>query len=214
MYCRSEVSIALTGTNQTVEANSNKASASAGLEVADDLRDGDAEVVAAAVNQLVRWICDINFAGAEAPCFSFWDQASQDVLQAGRDKSNYDAGARFTNGYWMRAYGYQESDLQPVAAAPAALPLPAFAEVDALPVDRMAGDVSALAASAQPEVDAMLADLLRLVESAPDMAALQSALVDLYGGLETDELSRLMAAAFALAELKGMDAVRGEAGRG
>lgn len=36
-----------------------------------------------------------------------------DQLQAARDKSNYDAGARFTNAYWMRAYGYQEGDLVP-----------------------------------------------------------------------------------------------------
>ena len=33
MFCRSEVSIALLGTNQTTEANSNRASAAAGLEV-------------------------------------------------------------------------------------------------------------------------------------------------------------------------------------
>lgn len=123
MYCRSEVSIALTGTNQTTEANSNKASASAGLEVAEDLRAGDAEIVAATLNQLIRWIVDINWAGAEAPRFELWDQESRDQLQAARDKSNYDAGARFTNAYWMREYGYQEGDLSdPAPAVPSAPP--------------------------------------------------------------------------------------------
>ena len=125
MYCRSEVSIALTGTNQTTEANSNKASASAGLEVADDLRDGDAEIVAAAINQLIRWIVDINWGGAVAPRFELWDQEARDLTQAARDKSNYDAGARYTNAYWMREYGYQEGDLaEPAAPLPTLTPDP------------------------------------------------------------------------------------------
>ena len=102
MFCRSEVSIALTGTNQTTEASSNKASAMAGLEVAHDLRDGDAEVVAAAINQLIQWICEINWGAVDRPRWSFWDQEAKDTLQSDRDKSNYDAGARFTNAYWQR----------------------------------------------------------------------------------------------------------------
>ena len=113
MFCRSEVSIALTGTNQTTEATSNKASATAGLDVARDLRDGDAGLVAAAINQLIRWVVELNWGAADAPVFSFWDQEAQDLLQASRDKSNFDAGARYTNAYRMRAYGYQEGDLLP-----------------------------------------------------------------------------------------------------
>ena len=80
-----------------------------------DLRDGDADIVAAAINQLIRWTVELNWPSTEPPIYSFWDQEAQDALQASRDKSNYDAGARFTNAYFMRAYGYQEGDL----AAPA-----------------------------------------------------------------------------------------------
>ena len=46
------------------------------------------------------------------------------------------------------------------------------------------------------------------VEQATDLEALQRRLVDLYGGLASDDLVRVMSAAFALAELKGMDAAR------
>lgn len=73
-----------------------------------------------------------------------------------------------------------------------------------------AEDVDSLARAGQPSVDAMLDVVLQLVEAAPDLASLQTALVDLYGGLDTEALTRLMAAAMALAELKGMDAVRTE----
>lgn len=52
---RSEISIALLGQNQTTEANSNRASAQAGLEVTDDIRDADADIVESAVNQPSGW---------------------------------------------------------------------------------------------------------------------------------------------------------------
>jgi phage gp29-like protein len=227
MYCRSEVSIALTGTNQTTESNSNKASATAGLEVARDLRDGDAEIVAAAINQLIRWTVDYNWAGAEAPVFSFWDQAAQDKLQAERDEMNYKSGARYTNKYWMSAYGYQEGDLQPETVVPSSLaavnplrqgktaaagappnaaatdPAPAFAAVSAvMPPDVvLAGQ---LASAAQPAMDNLIADVGKMVDGTADLASLQTALLSAYGGLDTEQLTNIMAAAFALAELKGM----------
>ena len=31
-------------------------------------------IVAATVNQLIEWICELNFAAAPAPVFSLWDQ--------------------------------------------------------------------------------------------------------------------------------------------
>ena len=238
MFCRSEVSIALTGTNQTTEANSNKASASAGLEVADDLRDGDAEIVAAAVNQLIRWIVEINWGGAEAPVFELWDQDARDQVQATRDKSNYDAGARFTNAYWQRAYGYQEGDLaepapvvdptqpgqtgldpaktpaDPAAVDPAApAPAPQFAEPvvkQSLTTDPLAADLDRLAKAAQVPVDGMIATIGGLVDAANDLPTLQDSLLAAFGDLDAGELTNLMQSAFVLAQLKGIAAVRGE----
>jgi len=208
LFCRSEVSIALTGTNQTTEANSNKASASAGLEVADDLRDGDAEIVAGTINQLIRWVVELNYGGAEPPLFSFWDQREQDELQAGRDKSNYDAGARFTNAYWMRAYGYQEGDLaaeaaadKPSSADPVAVQPSAPAFADANPTDALAETLASAGEAPIGELIAAIGDLVAAARSLPD---LQSALLAAYGRLDSDRLTEIMAAAFALAELKGM----------
>ena len=211
MFCRSEVSIALTGTNQTTEANSNKASASAGLEVADDLRDGDAEIVAAAVNQLIRWIVEINWGGAEAPVFELWDQDARDQVQATRDKSNYDAGARFTNAYWQRAYGYQEGDLAPEAPIPfggsgepsPSAPFPGKGEP---PADQAAVDPAVAAPNpqfAEPAVkqpltvDPLAADLNRLAKAAQapvdGMIATIAGLVDAANDLPTLQDSLLAA---------------------
>ena len=59
-FCRSEISIALLGQDQTTEADSNRASATAGLEVTGDIRDADAVMVQKAVQELVGWIVALN----------------------------------------------------------------------------------------------------------------------------------------------------------
>lgn len=227
LHCRGEISIVLTGTNQSVEKDAGKASAYAGLDVAADLRDGDAAIVAAAVNQLIGWMVEINWPGAEPPVFSFWDQEAQDDLQARRDKSNYDAGARFTNAYWMRAYGYQEGDLaEPAVEPPAAgiAPSPpgrgrgegaaAFAEAALAAADATddptAAEQAALEQAAAPAWDAIAAQVQAIVERAPDLAAAQRAITAAYGALDDGDLVKLMAAAFALAELKGIADARQE----
>ena len=219
MYCRSEISIVLTGTNQTVEASANKASAHAGMDVAGDLRDADAEIVSAAINEVIGWTVAVNWPGAPAPVFSMWDQVAQDELQAARDKSNYDAGARFTNIYWERAYGYQAGDLAAPASPALALPAPggtgaaaaAFAEAAlqaAAGTDPLAPESNALAAATAAPWQTLIDQVRALVSKAPDLATLQQALTLAYGDLDTAELVRLQAAAYALAQLKGMDAAR------
>ena len=219
LHCRGEIAIALLGQNQTTEASANKASAGAGLQVTKDLRDGDAAIVASAMNELIRWICALNWGGAAAPVWSLWDQAAQDTLQAARDKSNHDAGARYTNAYWQRAYGYQEGDLAAAAAPPAIAapsvipalsrdPSPAFAE-GAAP-DPVQFDTDQLMNAAAPAWNTLLGQIEALVARATSTAGLQQLLTQAYGGLDSDQLVKLMAAAMALAELKGMDAAQAE----
>lgn len=137
MWARSEVAIALTGTNQTTEANSNRASATAGLEVADDLRDGDAGIVAEAINQLIRWTCDINWAGADRPLWSLWDQEARDVTRASRDETVSRAGAKLTAAYFERAYRYQPGDIHHDAAPPPPAPGAQFADGGATADERI-----------------------------------------------------------------------------
>ncbi|SDI53418.1 DUF935 domain-containing protein [Propionivibrio dicarboxylicus] len=70
-----------------------------------------------------------------------------------------------------------------------------------------------LSASATPTVEDLLTALSRIVQEAPDLATLQRTLLEAYGHLDTADLTRHMAAAFALAELRGMADVRDEAGQ-
>lgn len=211
MYCRSEVSIALTGTNQTVEANSNKASATAGLEVADDIRDGDAGIVAETLNQLIQLTVELNWPGAERPVFSLWDQSALDKLQAGRDKSVADAGARFTNQYWERAYGYQPGDLAS-DAPPAGGNAPGggerfavqFAERPAAAPSYAEAAVGTLARAAVPAWGTIMRHVRGIVDRAASMEDLRDKLLVAFADLPVDELGKVMALAFAAAELAGV----------
>ena len=218
LHCRGEISIVLTGTNQSMEKDAGKASAHAGLDVAASLRDADAEIVAAAVNQLIRWTVELNWPGSVAPKFELWDQQAKDELQAQRDKSNHEAGARFSKSFWVRSYGYEEDDLVD-EAAPARPALPpaagaapvSFAQGQERP-DPVGQQIEQLQEAGAPRWAGLVDEVGALVAAAPDLAQLQRSLTDAYGGLDTNELTRLMSVAFALAELKGMAAVLDQSG--
>lgn len=112
VFCRSEISIALLGQNQSTEANSNKASATAGLEVTRDLRDGDARLVEEAINQLLRWITDLNEGEqAPAPRFELYEEQEVTEVQAKRDEALSRSGVTFAAQYWEREYNLQPGDI-------------------------------------------------------------------------------------------------------
>lgn len=112
MFCRSEVSIALLGSNQSTEANSTNASATAGLEVTKDLRDGDARLVEGAINQLLRWVVDLNESEqAPAPRFELFEQQEISEVHAKRDEALTRSGLVFSEQYWARTYNLQPGDI-------------------------------------------------------------------------------------------------------
>lgn len=102
------------------------------------------------------------------------------------------------------------ADPSPQGKAPVLAANSAVLGGDPEPIDPVAGEADRLASAADPEWVAMVDQIQSLVDTAPDLASLQRQLTDAYGGLPTDRLVKLMAAAFALAELKGMADVQEE----
>ena len=113
LYWRGEISIALLGTNQGTEQTSTLASATAALDVAQDIRDGDARLVEAVVNQLLRWTCALNWPGVRPPLWTLREQEEIDTARPARDKILVEAGARLTRAYWLKTYDLEEDDLAP-----------------------------------------------------------------------------------------------------
>ncbi|MDR5615272.1 DUF935 family protein, partial [Arsenophonus sp.] len=150
---RSEITIALLGQNQTTEAETNHASAQAGLEVAADIRDGDAVMVMSAVNQILRWLVELNFGDVPVPTWRLWEQETIDEVQAKRDLSLAQTAGFFSAQYYQREYGLQLGDLlmesEPDATAPSA-PALTFAE-----------DQTKTAPEAQAQLDRALDSLMK-----------------------------------------------------
>jgi len=226
MYCRSEINIALLGQNQSSEASSTHASATAGLEVADTIRDGDARLVSATINQLLRWMTDLHDGEqTPAPTFELFEEEDVNTRQADRDETLSKAGVKFTPVYWKRVYDLQDGDIDEAPVVPAvpagtataaatvatvATPPVAFAE--GTPATNDAAHT--LGAGAAPVVADWVRELRALVDAHTDPQALQDALLQAYSDLPTADLTELMALAFELAHLQGRDQAALGTGRG
>jgi len=172
-YCRSEISIALLGQDQTTEKDSTHASATAGLEVTDDIRDSDKRIVETTFNQLIEWVVEINFGDVARPKFVLFENEESGTRErAERDKMMVDAGAKFTNQYWQRTYGLREGDLvEDVQATPEAKAAD-FTEGDltdaGLVIDGLAPDTGRLNEQGE-RLTAVLVSELRQGETAENL---------------------------------------------
>lgn len=220
-FCRSEVSIALLGQNQTTEAKTNFASAKAGIEVTREIRDGDKSIVEEAFNTLVRWVCDLNFSDGARPVFSMWEQEEVDKILAERDEKLVRAGARLTPAYFKRAYALQDGDLDetplPPTGNPAALrlastgldgadPAAAFAEGDGLVPDQEALDAALDALSPDDlnaDMQALLAPLFEQIKRGTDPESLLGSLAELYPDMDGADLQERLARAIFVANMWG-----------
>lgn len=73
-------------------------------------------------------------------------------------------------------------------------------------------DADTLGEAGDAIIGGWLEQLRAIVQEAPSMEALQDSILSAFGDMDSDRLAHLMALAFELAELRGMDAVREEAG--
>lgn len=231
MFCRSEISIALLGNNQSVEMQSNKASAEAAAGIEQHLRDDDAEMVADGINQVVRAFCAVNFPGAEPPVYAFWEQEEVDEVRAGRDEKLQRAGAVFTNAYFERTYNLEPGDLAeratpspapapsraaaaPGAGTPAVDPAVSFADPAAAPIppDQAAID-EAIGRLNDAEVNAamqsLLAPALEAIKRASTPEQVLQALLDAWPEMDASQLQEVMASAFFVADVIGRNSLEG-----
>lgn len=202
-FCRSEVSIALLGQNQTTEATANRASAQAGLEVTRDIRDGDKAIVQEAFNTLIRWVCELNFNDGARPVFEMWEQQEVDKVLAERDEKLVRAGAKLTPTYFKRAYSLQDGDLD--EAAQPAIPAAEFAEGDDAPdQDALDAALDALSADVMnADAQAMLAPLLTRIADGTKPDDLLGMLAELYPEMDAEGLTERLARAIFVANLWG-----------
>ncbi|MEN9501533.1 MAG: hypothetical protein RI964_818 [Pseudomonadota bacterium] len=208
MFCRAEVSTALLGSNLTTESSSTNASAQAGLSVAGDIRDGDAQIATKAINTVIDWICNLNFDVPVRPVYELWDQESVDAMQAGRDERLSNAGAKLSNQYFMSAYGLREGDLLPqdTLSSPAN-----FSEADPAEfADQSAIDGAVEGINLQKQADVMLMDLLSQLSRADSYEVMLGLLADAYPNLDMQSLAEKLGDMLFAAGVIGRLTAKGE----
>lgn len=208
-YCKAEIAIAILGQNQTTEQESNRASATAGLEVVEDIRHEDAAIVETAFNQLLKWICELNFSVEVLPQFELFEQESIDVQQAERDLKLASMGVQFTEQYLNRTYGFEQGDihLQGVSSEQKKANTANFAEPNKPEQPMPAPILNKLENEGEAIVDDWLAQIKNRLIQAESLEAFRNQLDSLIPELSFAEYGELLAWGSTVAELAGRQSV-------
>jgi len=108
-----EISIAILGTNLTTEVKGGSfAAAKSHMEVRSDIVNSDVRIVEDTMNELIKWIYEINWGPDQVlPKFYMFKSAEVDLEKAERDAILTDkVGVRFTSEYVQRAYDLKEGE--------------------------------------------------------------------------------------------------------
>ena len=219
-YCRSEINIALLGQDQSTDSSSTNASAQAGLEVTDDIRDADGEMISEAINTLLRYAVQLNIGDNEImPTWSMWSNEDITDKLATRDEKLQKAGARLTKVYFQRAYNLAEDEVEvdtPLGAPPASGATPVadsqlsgmkadFSERSFAPprLDYADANVDKLADASQSSIDDWLIRLETIINTAPSLEALPDLIAAEFDNLPTEQLVDVIEQGLIAATLAG-----------
>lgn len=191
-------------------------------DVRVELSQADSDLLSETINStLLDWFCDYN---GLSPCRVYRVIKKDEDLKAASETDKNVAGMGFKmtiagvkakyGEHWEVAasdLGGKDATGQDALGKPAAsFAEPSPAPAAANPVDPTQAETDALVNASAPAWNAMAIQIQGMVDQAANFAELQRNLVNAYGDLNTTELVKLMAAAMALAELKGMDSARAE----
>ena len=182
-------------------------------EVRNDLIAADSDLICSSFNMtVVKWLIDWNFNGAATPLVYRNIKEEVDLKsQIERDKIIFDMGYKPTLQYVTTTYGIEVE----AAAVPETMPpaqtvqtdkATSFAEptattdIDPTPVTDYTNQ---LATSAAKPIADWLALIKSKVDGATDLNTLQDDLLAMYGDLSSEDLTKVMALAFAAADLAG-----------
>ena len=221
-FCRSEISIALLGQDQTTEADTNHASATAGLEVTGDIRDADAVMVQKAVQELVNWIVALNVGpDADVPEFVLYEQtdaaaeADADTKKAARDRAVAELRPYYTDEYLEKTYNLPPGALREEKEPEQEEPKPgeeegegpAFSEPDPALTEamRIQAPVDALSADLSPAFEAMLAPVLDRMAQSGDYSekGMAEAVAAEYPKMNLEDMADMLARARFVCRLWG-----------
>ncbi len=213
--CNAEMSKCLN--SQTLATEINGPGSYAAAQTHRDREQGngaaDRKIVEDSNNELLTWLTVLNFAGAAAPLFEFYDEAEarKDWVEVFSGvRAFLDVPVKFAHERLQIPEPVDGEAVLPKSVAPAVPPrtpvnfkpndFAVGTDVDPSPVTAMANQ---LAVDAADPVKQMIEVLRAKSDTAPSLEALRDDVLASYGDLPSDMLEKLMTFAFAAADLSG-----------
>lgn len=207
--CNAEISKALLGQTLSTEntGTGSYAATKGHLEVRSDIVDDDCKLVEQTLNQLIRWIVELNFSNEEAPEAKLYEEEQVDKTKAERDEILSRTGVAFSKKYYEKNYGLEEEDFE-IAQPEIKEDSKDFSEFSAsekkTPQDLLDEFLENITAEEYHEqVKPMIEPVIKLVENCNDYQEVMEKIATAYEDMDDRQLSEKMAKALFVAELTG-----------
>ncbi len=200
-----EISKAILGQTLTTEigANGSYAASNTHFAVRQDIIDSDKKLVEKTINQLIQWICDINFANQDVPIFEMYQEEDVDLTLAQRDKIISECGVKFTKEYFIKTFGYEDEDFEIIKNAPSDSQFSQFKEEPEIEGQIQIDELFKFLSESELSVQAqkMLNPLISLLESCESFEEAIELLTD--KNLKSAQFEQSIQKAIFLCELQG-----------
>ncbi|MRR33164.1 DUF935 family protein [bacterium] len=191
----------------------------AAVDVRDDLRADDANLITQTLQQVIDWTCEVNWPGSDSPRIELKEKEQIDTTQAERDDKLTTAmeksGLKLSRVYYQKTYGLDEEDIEEKALAPEPeptppmVPGPQFAEAGSgqEAIDAFISSFSA--EGLQAEMKTVLLPLMTDLRNSGDYAEAMERLVEAYPKMDTSALKDMLTRMIFVSEIAGrLDAGR------
>lgn len=235
--CNTEISKAILGQTLTTEQGKvgSQALGKVHADVRGDFLNTDKRLVENTFKQFIKWICELNFNDGIEPVFSLWKEEDVDKALAERDKILSETGVKFSKQYYIKNYGFEETDFE--------ITDPAAAERDIKGIDNNTGGI--LAGTLKPELakqfaeqekeprfidqqkidnlsdsltpgelqkqmDAVMTPVFNMIRAGANYTEIQDKLAALYPDMEIDRIQEALAKMIFVSDLMGRASVQNE----
>lgn len=212
-YCDQEIAIALLGQNLTTEVTGGSyAAARAHMFVRQDLLDKDKKMIEKTINQLIKWIYEINFSDGEMPVFSMYEEEDIDKDLAERDEKLAStlekSGLRFTKQYFRKVYGFDDEDIEELQGLPQSAQefAESKAEKESFPDQQALDDAieSLSPEEVQAQMEGLLKPIIELIRQGNSYEEIMEKLSETFPDMNASSLEYMLSRAIFVSELWGL----------
>lgn len=201
-----EISKAIIGQTLTTEIGStgSYAASNTHFQVRQDIIDSDRKLVEKTINQLLRWIYELNFINAEIPEFELYEEEDIDLDLAQRDKTLSESGVQFSKKYFIKNYGLEDEDFEIVK--PQQITQPAFSQfkdIQSSNGQQQVDELFDLIDTDELEIQSqkILSPLIEMIMNGNSYSEIKEALKD--ENLNTKDFEKVLQKALFLCEAEG-----------